>query len=109
MADQYKVVPLNSSMKYWNTHWLYIENAEDSLSTDIDTMARSHVNWTVRPSSKEMHQVEELLDILARTDVNGVGVTVNFIARRIQPCKERGATPHTSFTMRTSPGRRRRG
>ena len=69
--------------------WFYIENAEDSHSTDIDTMVGSNVNWTMRPSSEEMHQVEKLLDILARTDINGVGVIVNFIVRWIQPYKER--------------------
>ena len=43
----------------------------------------------MRPSGEEIVKVEELLKILARTDVDGVGVTVNFISHRIQSCKER--------------------
>lgn len=71
------------------TFYFYIENAEDSLSADIDTMASSNANWTSRPSGEEMVQEDELLEILAWTDVDGVGITVNFIAHRILPCKER--------------------
>lgn len=33
--------------------------------------------------------MEELLDILTHTDIDGVGATLNFIGRRIQPCNER--------------------
>ena len=46
---------------------------EESISADIDSMAR--------PSGEQIHQVEELLEILAQTDVDGVGVMLNFITR----------------------------
>ena len=36
-----------------------------------------------------MVQVEELLDLLAHVNINGVECTQNFIGRQIQPCKER--------------------
>ena len=52
-------------------------------------MAKPNANWTARPSNEDMQQVEELLEILAQTKVDGVGMTLNFISRRIQPCKER--------------------
>lgn len=55
MAGQYKIVPLNSLVKGWNTRRFYIENAEDSLSTDIDTMARPNANWMARTNGEEMH------------------------------------------------------
>jgi len=46
-------------------------------------MAKPNANWTGRPSSEDMQQVEELLEILAQTDVDGVGVMLNFISYRI--------------------------
>ena len=38
-----------------------------------------------------MTQVDELLQILGwlRQNLDGVGVSINFVKRRIQPCKER--------------------
>ena len=33
--------------------------------------------------------MEELLDLLAHVNINGVECAQNFIGRRIQPCKER--------------------
>jgi hypothetical protein len=44
-----------------------------------------------------MVQVEELLDILAHVDIDGVECTQNFISRRIQPCKERS---HPAYEYR---------
>ena len=36
-----------------------------------------------------MDQVKELLELMRGMKVNGVVVSVSFIVRRIQPCKER--------------------
>lgn len=47
------------------------QNAEESISADINSKAKLNANWMARPSGEEMHQVEELLEILARTDVYG--------------------------------------
>jgi hypothetical protein len=38
MADQYKTVPLNSSIKGWNARWFYTKNVEESIWADIDSM-----------------------------------------------------------------------
>jgi len=82
-ASKYKSVPLNTSMKGWKSKWFYTKNVEDELSTDIDSLATPNPNWSVRPSSDEMHHVEELLDLLARVNIDGVECTQNFIDRRI--------------------------
>jgi len=82
-ASEYKPVPLNTSMKGWKSRWVYMENVEDGISTDIDSPAWPNPNWSARPSIDDMVQVEELLDILAHTDIDGVGCTLNFIGRRI--------------------------
>ena len=77
MVKEYIQVPLNTSLKGWNAKWFYIRNAEPSLSA--------------RPTSSKMPQVDELLQILGqmRNNLDGVGVAINFIVRRIQSSKER--------------------
>jgi hypothetical protein len=67
IADQYKTVPQNSSIKGWNARWFYTENVEESIWADIDSMGKPNANWTARPCSEEMQHVEELLEILAQT------------------------------------------
>ena len=89
MASECITVPLNSSMKGWNARWFYTKNWEPSISAEIDQLAVPNANWTARPSSEEMNQVEELLSILKQTNVDGVGITLNFISRWLQSCKER--------------------
>lgn len=88
MASAYKSVLLTTSMKGWKSKWFYTVNIEDSLSADIDSPTQPIPNWSMRPNSDEMHQVEELLDILIRTNIDGVRVTLNFIRWCLQPCKE---------------------
>ena len=47
-----------------------------------------------------MEQVKELLELIRGMKMNGVVVAVNFIMRRVQPCKER-----TSSEILTAPRR----
>ena len=79
------------SLKGWNAKWFYIRNVEPSLSTGIDHLAVPSANWSARPNGEEMTQVAELLQILGqmRNNLNGVGVAINFVCRRIQLSKER--------------------
>ena len=44
MAEQYKIVPLNSLVKYRNIRWFYTKNAEESIFYDINNMAKSNAN-----------------------------------------------------------------
>jgi len=79
-AAGYKPVPLSTSNKGWKSKWFYTENVEHGLSEHIDTEVKTNPNWSVKPSSDEMVQVEELLDLLARVDIDGVECTQNFIS-----------------------------
>ena len=88
-ASKYKPMPLSTSNKGWKAWWFYTKNVEDGLSTDIDSPATPNHNWSARQSSEEMHHVEELLDLLAWVNINGVECTQNFIGQRIQLCMER--------------------
>ena len=79
------------SLKGWNAKWFYIQNVEPSLSADIDYLAVPSANWSARPTSSEMTQVDELLQILGQmhNNLNKLGVAINFVLRQIQPSKER--------------------
>jgi hypothetical protein len=46
-------------------------------------------SWSVRPTSAEMVHVEELLGMINRRQLDGPTIALNFISRRVQPCKER--------------------
>lgn len=83
-SEDYKAIPLNTSLKRWKAKWFYAGNVgihgEDAeLPDDIDAEARPNANWTVRPDGSEMVQVEELVRILAQIDINGVKIAQNFI------------------------------
>ena len=83
MVKEYIQVPLNTSLKGWNAKWFYIRNAELSLSADIDRLVVPSANWSARPTSSEMTQVDELLQILGqiRNILDGVGVAINSVIR----------------------------
>lgn len=91
MKDVYVKVPFSMSLKGWKNKWFYIRNEEPELPEDIDHLAVEHENWSAKPVGDEMSQVKELLRILRhmRPKLDGVGVAMNFICRRIQPSKER--------------------
>ena len=82
---EYKPVPLSTSNKGWKSKWFYTENVEHGFLEDIDTEAKTNLNWLAKPSNDEMVQVEEILDLLACANIDGVECMQNFIGRRIQP------------------------
>lgn len=88
-ADEYISVPLNSPMKGWNAKWFYIPNKDSYTLCDVDHVPKSSKVWRAEPSASEMRKVTELLALFDRTQINGVGVTVNFVFRRVQTCKDR--------------------
>ena len=85
MVKEYIQVPLNMSLKGWKAKWFYIQNAEPSLSAGIDHLAVPSANWLARPTSSEMAQVDELLQIMGQmhNNLDRVGVAINFIVRQI--------------------------
>jgi hypothetical protein len=44
MVSEYKIAPLNSSMKGWKSKRFYTENVEDDISTDIYSPAKLNPN-----------------------------------------------------------------
>ena len=58
MVKEYIQVPLNTSLKGWTARWFNTRNDEPSLPANIDHLVEPNVNWSVRPSSSKMTQVE---------------------------------------------------
>ena len=50
-----------------------------------------------KPTSADMEQVKELLELIRGMKMNGVVVAVSFIVRRVQPYKERA---HPGFDFK---------
>ena len=79
MASKYITVPLNTSLKGWNARWFYMKQSHPTIHCDADHIPESQKSWSERPSSTEMEQVRELLDLIKGMRTNGGLVAVSFI------------------------------
>ena len=94
MASEYINVPLNTSLKGWNSRWFYIKQSHPLIRCDVHYIPVNHSNWSERPNNAEMEQVMELLELSKGLELRGELIAASFIVRRIQPCKERA---HPAF------------
>ena len=106
MASEYLTVPLNTSLKGWNTRWFYMKQNHPTVRYDADHILESQRSWSELPSKDDMDQVNELLSLIKGMKTNGGLVAVSFIVRCIQPCKER-AHPGFEFKGETDGTRER--
>ena len=97
MVGEYLTVPLNTSLKGWNARWFYVKQRHPVVRCDVDHVLENQRSWSKKPSSADMEQVRELLDLIKGVRTNGGLVAASFIVRRIQPYKER---PHASFDFK---------
>jgi hypothetical protein len=89
MKAAYLNVPLSSSTRDWYKKWFYVQQEQEPLVVcDVAQIPEQQESWSARPSSAEMVQVEELLGMFDRNRIDGPTVALNFICRRVQPCKE---------------------
>ena len=42
MAGEYLTVPLNTSLKGWNTRWFYMKQSHPTVHCDADHILESH-------------------------------------------------------------------
>lgn len=89
MASEYLTVPLNTSLKGWNTRWFYMKQSHPAVCCNADHIQESQRSWSELPSNNDMEQVNELLGLIKGVKTNGGFVVASFIVRRVQPCKER--------------------
>ena len=106
MASEYLTVPLNTSLKGWNTRWFYMKQNHPGVRCDTDHILENQKSWSEMPSNDDMEQVKELLDLIKSVRTNGELVVASFIVCRIQPCKE-SAHPGFEFKGETDGTRER--
>ena len=97
MASEYINVPLNTSLKGWNSMWFYIKQSHPAIRCDVDHIPESQKSWSEKLSSADMEQVRELLNLIKGVEINGGLVAASFIVRRVQPYKERA---HPGFDFK---------
>ena len=85
MASEYITVPLNTLLKGWNSRWFYMKQSHPTICCDIDHIPKSQKSWSEKPSSANMEQVRELLDLIKGVKINGELVAASFIVRRVGP------------------------
>ena len=74
-----------------------MKQSHPAIRCDVDQIPENQRSWSKKPTSADMEQVKELLELMRGMKVNGVVVAVSFIVRRIQPCKERA---HLGFDFK---------
>ena len=83
MAGEYLTVPLNTSLKGWNARWFYMKQSHPAVRCDADHISKSQKSWSKMPSSADMEQVRELLDLIKGVKTNGGLVAASFIVHRV--------------------------
>jgi hypothetical protein len=90
MKAEYLNVPLSSSMRDWYKKWFYVQQEQEPfVACDMAQIPEQQQRWSVRLTSAKMVQVEVLLGMIDRRQLNGPTIALNFISRRVQSCKER--------------------
>ena len=97
MAGKYLTMPLNTSLKGWNSRWFYMKQIHPAVHCNADHILESQRSWSEMPSSADMEQVRELLGLIRGVKTNGGLVVASFIVRRVQPYKERA---HVAFDFK---------
>ena len=83
MAGEYITVPLNTSLTGWNARWFYMKQSHPAIRYDVDHISENQRSWSKKPSSANMEQVRELLDLIKGMKMNGGLVAASFIVRHI--------------------------
>ena len=84
MASEYINVPLNTSLKGWNSMWFYMKQSHPAIRCDV-----RHIPENQSINSIDMEQVKELLDLIQGVELRGELMATSFIVHHVQPCKER--------------------
>jgi hypothetical protein len=90
-GNKYLSYKFPSNLPGWKNHWFYIENHAPQLPAKSNKPPVVRLEWNLEPSSGDMDQVRELLDIIEaqkRKGVTGASVMFSFFKRRIQPIQQ---------------------
>ena len=65
MASEYLSIPLNTSLKGWNSKWFYMKQIQDcSVRCDVYQVPEVQKSWSEKPIGADMTQVTELLELI---------------------------------------------
>ena len=74
-----------------------MKQSHPAIRCDVDQIPENQRSWSEKPSSVNMDQVRELLDLMRGIKMNVVVVAVSFIVRCTQPYMER---VHSGFDFK---------
>ena len=83
MANEYINVPLNTSLKGWNSKWFYMKQSHPAIRYDVHHISENLKSWLEKSNSADMEQVRELLDLIKGVGISGELVAVSFIVHHI--------------------------
>ena len=83
MASEYINVPLNTSLKGWNSRWFYMKQSHPAIHYDIHHIPERHKSWSKKSNSANMEQVRELLNLIKGVEINGGLVAASFIVHHV--------------------------
>ena len=64
MVGEYLTMPLNTSLKNWNTWWFYMRQSHPAICCDTDHIPENQRSWSEMSRSTDIEQVKELLSII---------------------------------------------
>ena len=74
-----------------------MKQSHPAIRCDVDHIPESQKSWSEKPSSADMEQVRELLNLIKGMEINNRLVAASFIVHHVQPCKERA---HPGFDFK---------
>ena len=83
MAGEYLTVPLNTSLKGWNTRWFYMKRSHPAVRYDANHIPENQRSWSETPNNTDMEQVKALLALIKGLRTNGGLVVASFIVHRM--------------------------
>ena len=85
MKNRYLSCPWKTSLTEWYKRWFYImDESGSAMFCDVGYMPEKRTSWTERPVYTG--QVEELMNLIDWSRLDGLGVVSNILSRRVMPC-----------------------
>ena len=74
-----------------------MKQSNPAVQCYVNQIPENQRSWSEKPTSADMEQVKELLELMRGMKASRVMVVLNFILCHVQPCKERA---HLGFDFK---------
>jgi hypothetical protein len=99
-GNKYLTYKFPSNLPGWKNHWFYMKNYAPQLPAKSNRPPVMRLEWNLEPSSGDMDQVRELLDIIEAQKMKGVtGASVMFTFSNAASSQSNNATGLDSSTQ----------